>query len=357
MNITLFGYQKTGKTTLFNLLTEANIPLKAYDNGKEEINRRTCPIPDDRLDKISSLYPEKEKKPVLVDFIDLAGISYGEVNSSTYLNLLRTSDGLIHIVRGFSDPRIPHLKKNINPKEDICSMEEELILTDLISVEFRLEKLDKELKRSKSPESEKENDLLKQLHDHLQQGTSIREVTLSPTEEKMIRNFSFLSQKPILHMVNIDENELQLLNNPEKIYTPQREGSQILTFCGKIESEIIELEDQEKNEFLNEFGLKELSAPKVLKATKQLLDLITFITIGAKEIKAWTTKKNTTAQNAAGKIHTDIEKGFIRAEVIPWNNLIEYDSFQAAKEDASVRIEGKDYLIQDGDVIYFRFAK
>lgn len=357
MNFTLFGYPKTGKTTLFNLLTGAKIDVKSTDEGKKELNRRTCPVPDARLEKISALCPDKKKVSAVIDFIDLAGISYGEVKSSAYLNSLRQADGLIHVVRGFLDPQIPHPKEKISPEDDVHSMEEELILADLVSIESRLEKLDKELKKSKNPEGEKEKELLKTLHSHLEEGQGIREMELSPQEEKLIRHFAFLSQKSLLHMVNVDEKDISLIESPEKFYPSKKEGISVLAFCGKIEMEILELEDEDKDLFLSEYGLQELSAPKFLKASYDLLKVATFFTIGKEEVKAWTIKENTTALRAAGHIHSDIEKGFIRAEVIAWDKLLLLGSFQAAKEKAAISLEGKEYLVQDGDVVYFRFAK
>jgi GTP-binding protein YchF len=356
MNITLFGYPKTGKTTLFNLLTGAKIDVKSYETGKKEFNRRTCPVPDARLEKIWALYSEKNKIPATVDIIDLAGISYGDVKSSAYLNYLRKADGLTHIIRGFLDAQIPHPKGKINPEEDIVSMEEELILADLVSIEARLEKLEKELKRSKIPEGEKEKELLERLFPYLEEGKAIREIDLSPSEEKLCRSFAFLSEKTLLHMINVDEKDIPLIEHPEKIYSSEKKGVKVLAFCGNIEAEILELEEKDKADFLAEYGLRELTAPKFLNASYDLLEAITFFTIGKDEVKAWTIKQNTTALRAAGSIHSDIEKGFIRAEVISWEELLEHSSFQAAKEKAAVRLEGKDYLVQNGDVIYFRFS-
>ena len=357
MNFTLFGYPKTGKTTLFNLLTGAKIEVKPYEEGKKELNQRTCPVPDPRLEKIWALYPEKNKISATVDFVDLAGIAFGEVKNSAYLSTLRLADGLTHVVRGFQDEQIPHPKGKISPEEDILSMEEELILADLMSIESRLERLDKELKRAKTPEGEKEKELLETLRSHLEEGKGIREVELSSQEEKAISSFAFLSQKRLLHIVNVDEKDIPLIENPYKFTASPKKGIAVQAFCGKIEMEILELENEEKEMFLTEYGLKELSGPKFLKSSYDLLNVITFFTIGKDEVKAWTIPENTTALKAAGSIHTDIEKGFIRAEVIPWEELLQHGSFQAAREKAAARLEGKDYSVLDGDVIYFRFAK
>lgn len=356
MNFTLFGYPKSGKTTLFNLLTGAKIETSAFDSGKKEPNLRTCPVPDKRLDQLSSFYPDKEKHQTSIDYIDLAGISYGEVKNETYLSHLRKADGLTHVVRAFADERIPAARGKIDPREDILSMEEELILADLVSVESRLERLEKELMRSKNPEGEKEKELLLRLRSHLEKGEGLREIELSETEDKLTRSFAFLSQKPLLHMVNVDEDETDSIEQPERYYPAPKKKIAVQAFCGKIETEILELEEEEKNIFLKEYGLKELSGTKFLKASYDLLGVITFFTIGKQEVRAWTIKKDTSALHAAGAIHTDMERGFIRAEVISFSQLMKYPSLQAAKDSGVVRLEGKDYIVQDGDVIYFRFS-
>jgi hypothetical protein len=356
MNLTLFGYPKTGKTTFFNLLTGAKIEVKAYEDGKKEANQRTCFIPDSRLDRIASLYPEKKKITATFELVDLAGVSYGEVKNSTYLSALRKADALIHVVRGFQDPQISHPKGKISPRDDIPFMEEELILTDLISVTARLEKLEKDLKKAKDPEGEKEKELLSLFRSSLEEGKPIRELPFSPTEEKLIRSFAFLSQKPLLHIVNVDETDISLIENPEKIYPAEKPGTAVMAFCGKIEAEISELGDEEKDIFLKEYGLKELSAGRFFRTIPSLLQIISFMTIGKNEVRAWTVPLRSRAGQAAGAIHSDIEKGFIRAEVIHWDKLLECGSLQAAKDKGAIRLEGKDYPVEDGDVIYFRFA-
>jgi GTP-binding protein YchF len=357
MNFTIFGYPKTGKTTLFNLLTGARIEVQAYETGKREPNIRTCTVPDSRLEKIASLYPEREKKPATIDYIDLAGNSFGEVKNAFYLNFLRKADGLAHVVRGFHDEDMAHPKGRIDAAEDISSMEEELILVDLLSIESRLGRLEKEVKSTKTHEGEKELELLIQLKSRLEEGQSLRELGLSAADEKIIRPYAFLSQKPLFHVINVDEADIPRIESPETLYPTKKERTTILAFCGKIEMEILELEEEEKEAFLHEYGLRELSAPKFLKASYDLLNVITFFTIGNEEIKAWTIAKDTPALAAAGIIHSDIEKGFIRAEVISWEHLMSHGSFQKARESAAVRLEGKEYTIHDGDVIYFRFAK
>ncbi|NOR15312.1 MAG: redox-regulated ATPase YchF, partial [Candidatus Aminicenantes bacterium] len=267
MNFTIFGYPKSGKTTLFNLLTGADIEITGYDTGKKEPNLRTSAVPDPRLDQLSSLYSDKEKKPAMIDYIDLAGISYGEVKTEGYLNHLRKADGLAHVVRGFRAVQIPHHKGEISPQDDIQAMEEELILADLFQIESRAEKLEKELKRGKTPALEKEQALIERIRTTLEQGTPLRELELSSAEEKLLRSFAFLSQKPLFFMLNLDESDIPFIDSPEKVYPVQKPHTAVLAFCGKIELEIRQLEPEEKSLFLDEYGMKELSDTKFRRAS------------------------------------------------------------------------------------------
>jgi GTP-binding protein YchF len=355
VNFTIFGYPKTGKTTLFNLLTGARVEVHAYEEGKREPNLRACPIPDKRLERIHSLYPEKKMLAAAVDIIDLAGISFGEVKSPTLLAVLRKADGLIHVVRGFDDPALPS-PKPISPRDDIRSMEDEALLADLASVEGRLERLDKDLAKAKSAEGEKERDLLRKLRAPLEEEKGLRRLALTATEEKMIRSFAFLSQKPMLHMVNLGEKDIPAIEEAPVRFAPATGASEIMAFCGKFESEILDLEEAERKSFMAEFGLRETIRPRFFGAAPRLLGLITFFTIGKDEVRAWMVRADSTAQAAAGAIHSDIEKGFIRAEVISWKDLAAAGSLQAAKDKGGIRLEGKDYPVRDGDVIYFRFG-
>ena len=357
MNFTLFGYPKAGKTTLFNILTGARAEVTAYEDGRREPNERMCPLPDARLDGLGRLYPEKNKVAASLDFIDLAGISYGEVKTSVFLNALRKADGLIHVVRGFHDDQIPHAKPAIAPKDDIRTMEEELLLADLISIEARLERLEKDLKKAKNPEGEKERDLLARLHQHLGDGRPLREFALTEPEEKQLKAFAFLSQKPILHVINADESDIGRLHDLERDHAPGRKGAAVLAFCGKIEREILEIDNEEdKRVFQAEYGLSEPTPGRFFPASLGLMETIFFYTVGKDEVRAWPIRRHSTALRAAGAIHSDIEKGFIRAEVIPYEVLLPLGSLHAAKEKGVIRLEGKEYIVRDGDVIYFRFA-
>ena len=356
MNLTLFGYPKTGKTTLFNLISGARIEVHAYEDGQREPNQRSCSIPDSRLDRIAALYPEKKRTASSFELIDLVGVSYGEVKNSLYLSALRKADALIHVVRGFRDAQIPHPKGIIRPEEDINNMEEELMLTDLVSVTSRLERLEKDLKKVKDAEAEREKTVLTAVREGLEQGKPVRALSLAPAEEKQVRSFAFLSLKPLLHMVNCDEQDIPLIRNPDELLPGKRTDSVVLAFCGRIEAEIADLEGEERGAFRAEYGLGEPSVSRFFKELPRVLGVNSFYSIGKDETRAWMIPRGATAVQAAGAIHTDIERGFIRAEVIAWDQLLEIGSLQAAKDRGAVRLEGKDYTVQDGDVIYFRFT-
>jgi GTP-binding protein YchF len=356
MKFTLFGYPKTGKTTLFNLLTGAAIEVKAYAEGDREPHLRTVSIPDSRLDRLADMHPDKKKKSASVDYIDLAGMSFGEVKSSAYLSHLRQSDGLAHVARAFRNEQVAALREGIDAARDIRDMEEELILADFLTVEARLEKLAKDLQRAPSTEGKKELALMEHLRDALEKGRALRELTLSPHEDKLLRSFTFLSQKPLLHVVNVDESEIGRIENPEEFCPASKSGTAVLAFCGAVEAEIMELPEGEKAIFLEEYGLRELSSSKFLNASYRLLRILTFYTIGDKEVKAWTIEEGATAQQAAGAIHTDMEKGFIRAEVIAAEDLFRQGSMHTAKEQGLVRLEGRDYPVRDGDILYIRHS-
>ena len=357
MNFALFGYPKSGKTTLFNILTGARAEVTAYEDGKREPNEKVRPLPDARLDALGRIYPERRKVPAALEFVDLAGISYGEVKTSLFLNALRKADGLVHVVRGFHDDQIQHAKPAINPRDDIRTMEEELLIADLGSVEVRLEKLDKDLKKAKSPEGEKERAVLARLKAHLEEGRPLREFPFHEAEEKLVRSFAFLSQKPILHMINADETDAGRIKAVEDSLAPGRKGTLVLAFCGRIEREIMEIEDEsEKQVFLAEYGLTEMTPGRFFPAALDLMETIFFYTIGKDEVRAWPLKRHSHALRAAGAIHTDIEKGFIRAEVVPCDVLLGLGSLHDAKEKGAIRLEGREYVVQDGDVIYFRFS-
>jgi ribosome-binding ATPase YchF (GTP1/OBG family) len=379
VNVTLFGYPKTGKTTLFNLLAGAHIEVRAYDDGRREPNVRAVPLPDPRLDRIAAAYPEKRKVAAALDLTDLVGISFGEVKTSLFLAHLRQADGLVHVVRGFADPDIPPARGRVDPAADIRSMEEELVLADLVLADGRLERLEKDLKKMKDAEGEKEREVLLKLRPALESGRGLREVALAPAEEKLIRSFAFLTLKPLLHFINIGEKDLASIRKPEALFpgladpaktgdtcprdmspsgasSPAGAGRRLLAFCGRIEADLTELEAADRASFMAEYGLAELSAPLFAAAAAAFLDRVSFITVGKDEVRAWTVRRGATALEAAGAIHSDIAKGFVRAEVVASEDLLNHGTLHHAKEAGAIRLEGKDYVVRDGDVVYFRFA-
>ncbi|OQX54401.1 MAG: redox-regulated ATPase YchF [Candidatus Aminicenantes bacterium 4484_214] len=356
MKFALFGFPQTGKTTLFNLLTGAEYEIASFPTHRDGLHQRTCAIPDERLEKLARLFPDKEKKPATIDFIDLAGFRPGELKTSAYLAQLRLMDGLAHVVRGFEAPQIPHLFPEINPHHDIQSMEEELILADLLTIEKRLSKLAKELRGKKTEQLIREKDLLVKTQEHLLQGKPLREIYFSPEEEKRLRAYSFLSQKPIVQIINVDETHLDKLNKPQEFLLHLGPKQGVMVFGGQIEYEISQLPAEEQQQFLREYGLGEFSIQKFLRISFQVLELINFYTVGKTEVKAWTIPQNTPAPQAAGVIHSDMEKGFIRAEVISVDDLLQAGSFSSAREKGLIQTHGKDYHIMDGDVVYFRFS-
>jgi GTP-binding protein YchF len=270
--------------------------------------------------------------------------------------LLRQADGLVHISRGFEDEEIVHPQGNIDPVRDIRDMEEELKSVDFISIEKRMEKLELDRKKQKSKEIEEEYELMEKLKTFLEAGKSLREFEFNPHEEQSIRGFTFLSQKPLINIINTDENNFARFAGE---FREPANNTATIIFCGKIEKELLELEKEERRIFQEEYGLNDYQYIKenLLLTSYKLMDLISFFTVGKEETKAWTIKKESSAFTAAGKIHSDIQEGFIKAEVVNWQDFLNSGGFSGAKEKGLLKLEGKDYLIQDGEVIYFRFNK
>ncbi|MFA4925502.1 MAG: DUF933 domain-containing protein [Candidatus Aminicenantales bacterium] len=356
MVVALFGYGASGQTTLFEILAQKKISPVKHLEARLEVSRASVPVSDQRLDLLAALYPQKKKVAAHLELEDFPGLAAGQISASTYLAELRKADGLVQVVRGFLNPAVPHPRGKINPADDINSMAEELILSDLVMLTARLEKLEKDLHKFKDPEGQKEKELLERLKPRLENSQQLRETDLSPAEKKIIRGFCLLSLKPILPVINIDESDLAYLNNLEERFPGLNPVRPVLGLCGQIEKEIMELEDEEKALFMSSYGLIEPVQSRFFAKIKEVMELLTFYTIGQDEVRAWLIKKNTPAVKAAGEIHTDLERGFIRAEVLPFEELQKAGSWQKAKESGLIRLEGKDYQVQDGDVIYFRFS-
>ncbi len=354
MIFTIFGYPKTGKTLLYNLLTEKNEEISKFSTSLNESHKAIVDVPDERLKQLADYF---ETPPVYakIEFLDAGPISYGEAKNSTFIDLIRRADGLIHMVRGFSDDEIIHPKGTIDPVRDINSMEDELITIDFLTVEKRIERVSSDIKKMKSKELIEEFELLSKLKSILEDGVPLRDMELSQKEEHLIRGFKFLSIKPLMNIINCDESSYQKYRQLEK----RGKNSSLYVFSGKIETELLELDEEDRKVFQHEYGLDdyEYMRDNFIRNSYDLMNLISFFTVGKDETKAWTVNKNDTALIAAGKIHSDIQQGFIRGETINWKDFLDAGGFAQAKEKGLLRLEGKEYLVQDGDIIHFRFNK
>ena len=359
MKAGIIGFPLVGKTTLFKILTKAQVDTSKF-GGKLEAHIGISLVPDDRLNELSKLFVPKKTTPATVEYIDVAGLVKGDANNATQLGNLKNVDALLNVVRAFTDDAIPHSEGTINPKRDIVNLELELILSDLAIIEKRLERLSKDLKKQKNAEFEREHELLVSCKSWLENEKPLRSMDLNEDQKRILRGFMFLSEKPILHVLNLSDEEAGRIERAIETYelagTAGLPNVALSAVCGKIEAELAELPDEDVGAFLADYGLKESGLNRLIRVTYELLGLISFFTVGEDECRAWTIRRGTTALKAAGVIHSDIERCFIRAEVVPCNKLLELKSLAAAREKACLRLEGKEYVVQDGDVINFRHS-
>jgi hypothetical protein len=360
MKTGIIGLPQVGKTSLFTILTKQHVEDRGFSRpGDAHIG--IARVPDERLDKLSALFNPKKTTHAVVEYADVAAVGQEALKESAYANNLRTVDALIHVLRAFEDDSIPHVGA-IDPLRDAKNVDFDLIVTDLGQIEKRLERLSKDLKKQKTDELVKENELLIRAKAHLETERPLREMEISKDDEKRIRGFMFLSQKPMLYALNIGESThlgTDLEAAPAKYNMTEfaaRPNCGVTAICGKVEAELAEMPDEEAADFLASYGLTESGLTRLIRKSYELLGLMSFFTAGEDECRAWTVERNSRAQDAAGAIHSDLSKHFIRAEVIRWDTLLEFGSEAAARAQGKLRLEGKDYIVQDGDVMHIRHS-
>lgn len=355
MKTAIVGLPMVGKTSLFTILTGVH---EAARVGTLEARVGVTKVPDPRLDALAGIFHPPKITHAVVEYLDFPAISKESLRDPGYLASLRVVDALAHVLRVFQSDTVPHEKGSVDPLRDFEDVEMELILSDLVVIEKRMERLDKDRKKIKNPEFDKEFALLEKLKVELESNRPLRGVELDDEDEKRIRGFQFLSQKPMLCVLNLGENDAPRLHEIEEEYRngpfAGRKHTSVAAICGKIEAELAELSPAEAAEYLASYGLKQSGLERLIGATYALLGLMSFLTAGETEVRAWTIPMNSTAQKAAGAIHSDFEKKFIRAEVVNWKSLIDLGGYPGVREKGLLRLEGKEYIVKDGDVLVIR---
>jgi ribosome-binding ATPase len=354
MQTGIIGLPQVGKTTLFRILTKAQIDAK----GGQTAHVGVAKVPEPRLLELAKLYNPKKITYATVQYVDLPGVQKERMRES--LATLRDVDAIAHVIRVFDDPSVPHSEGGIDPLRDATNLDLELILSDHDQISKRLERVEKDLKKKKDPLLELEKNVLEKCKAHLEAEKPLRELELTAEERRPIGGFLFLSQRPMLYVLNLGDDEAADMDKAvekHKLAALQgRPNTAVVAVCGRLEAELAEMEEKEAVELLASYGLKEPGLNRLIRATYDLMGLIQYFTAGEPEVRAWTIRKGSNAVKAAGEIHSDIEKGFIRAEVVSCADLLAAGSIAAAKEKAQVRLEGKEYIVKEGDVILFRHS-
>jgi ribosome-binding ATPase len=354
----IIGLAQVGKTTLFRILTHAH--GAPAGSGRSEAHVGVVRVPDARLDRLTEMYQPKKQVYSTVEYVDTPGSAVDLARTGIQAQSLREVDALAHVVRAFENESIPAPQGSIDSQRDVDNVELELILSDLAVIEKRLERLEKDIKKQKNPALEKELHVLQLAKATLEKQTPLRELALSPDDERAIRGFTFLSLKPMLHVLNVGEKDAARTGAAAELAAEmgirERPRTAVTAICGKVEAELAELSEAEAAEFLASYGLAESALARFIRTTYQLLGLISFFTVGEDECRAWTLRAGSTALDAAGEIHSDIQRGFIRAEVVRFEDLVTAGSLAEARSRALLRLEGKEYVVHDGEVVHFRHS-
>ncbi len=355
MKTAIIGLPQVGKTALFKILTGASSERRI---GVTKVQLGVARVPDERLDAIARLFSPKKVTPATVEYADMPGLSRDALRDPSYIGSLRTVDAFAHVLRLFKDETVMHVEGSLDPARDQANIDLELILSDLQVVENRLARVEKDIKRIRDPGLAAERDLLQGCRSWLEQERPLRELDLAPEQSKRLKGFQFLSEKPMLLVLNVGEDEVSAIAGIEDRYgaamVGRRRNLALAAVCGSVESELVELDPADRREYLESYGLESSGIERLVSATYSLLGLMSFLTAGESECRAWTIRRDASAIAAAGTIHTDFARRFIRAETIDWRTLVEHGGYSRARDHGDLRLEGRDYVVRDGDVLVIR---